>query len=145
GSELFVFYTAFLQQTGSVLQAATSGFIGLAIGMSAGAIGYYALVTQKASRARFCYALTLTLIASGMVMQATQLLIQIDWISVSEPVWDSNWLISEPSAAGQMLYAVFGYEATPSMTEIILYIVSVFIILVLIGLSRYFFPNKHTL
>lgn len=142
GSELIVFYQAFLVQAGSVLQATTSGFIGLTVGMSAGVIGYYALVTQNATNARLFHAAVLILIAAGMAMQATQLLIQVDWISVSAPVWDTNWIISEASAAGQVLYAVFGYEATPSMIEIIFYLFSILIILGLIKMGVSCRPNS---
>ena len=144
GSELFVFYTAFLSQTGSALQAATSGFIGLSVGMSAGVIGYYSLVTQKPNIARIFQAVLLALIGTGMAMQATQLLIQVDWISVNEPIWDSSWLVAEASATGQVLYAVFGYEATPSMIEIILYFISMAMILGSMMLLKFFTGDSKT-
>ena len=143
GSELFVFYTAFLSQPGSTLQAATSGFIGLSVGVSAGVIGYYALVTQKPFVAKAFQAVLLVLIGTGMAMQATQLLIQVDWISVNEPVWDSSWLVAEASATGQVLYAVFGYEATPSMIEIILYFISMAMILGSVMLLNFFTKNRN--
>jgi len=143
GSELFVFYTAFLSQPGSTLQAATSGFIGLSVGVSAGVIGYYALVTQKPFVAKAFQAVLLVLIGTGMAMQAIQLLIQVDWISVNEPVWDSSWLVAEASATGQVLYAVFGYEATPSMIEIILYFISMAMILGSVMLLNFFTKNSN--
>lgn len=140
GSELFVFYAGFLQSGGDLLNAFTSGFIGLAIGMSVGAISYYYLVTRSAAKASSFHALMLVLIGSGMMTQATRLLAQADWVSVGEPLWDSNWLLSEASISGQLIYAIFGYEATPSGLEVLIYILSVLAMLVAALLG-----SKHTL
>lgn len=136
GSELFVFYAGFLQSGGDLLNAFTSGFIGLAIGMSVGAICYYLLVAMPMSRAHYFHALLLVLIGSGMVAQATRLLAQADWVSVGQPVWDSNWLLPESSISGQLIYAIFGYEATPSSLEISIYILSMLAMLMAIYLGR---------
>jgi high-affinity iron transporter len=63
GSELIVFYSGFLQAGDSLLTAATGGFIGLAVGMSAGAIVYYSLVSQHMPLARTIYTSVLALIS----------------------------------------------------------------------------------
>ena len=64
-------------------------------------------------------------LAAGMVLQATQLLMQVDWLSSGEPLWDSSWFIAEASVVGQMAYAIFGYEATPSLIELGAYSLSI--------------------
>jgi len=56
----------------------------------------------------------LILIASGMLSQASLLLIQADWLPSQLPLWNSSAFISEKSVVGQLLYAVIGYEATPT-------------------------------
>jgi high-affinity iron transporter len=70
-----------------------------------------------------------------MSAQATGLLIQADWISVAGPIWDSSAFIAEDSLTGQLLYALIGYEASPSATEAVIYAASagVMAISVLIG------------
>ncbi len=125
GGELYVFYTGFLQKEEVLVGALTSGFIGLAVGLSVGAIVYYTLVVREQSQAKLLHGLVLTLVAAGMMVQATQLLIQVDWISAGEPLWDSNWLIPESSVVGQVIYAIFGYEATPSLVEVWAYSFSI--------------------
>ncbi|MBL4761119.1 MAG: FTR1 family protein [Gammaproteobacteria bacterium] len=125
GGELYVFYTGFLQKEAVLLSALTSGFIGLAVGLSVGAIVYYALVIRGEAQAKKMHIVVLTLVAAGMMLQATQLLIQVDWLSSGEPLWDSNWLISESSIIGQVVYAIFGYEATPSLVEVGVYGLSI--------------------
>jgi high-affinity iron transporter len=57
-----------------------------------------------------------------MLMQASMLLEQVDWLPSATAVWDSSGLISERSIAGELLYAVFGYEATPSALQLALYL-----------------------
>ncbi len=69
----------------------------------------------------------LILIAGAMILQATQLLIQADIISSQQPLWNSSSLISERSLFGQMLYALLGYEATPTPIQVICYIASLFL------------------
>ena len=133
GGELYVFYGGFLQKGAVLLPALISGFIGLAIGLSAGAIVYYGLVLWK--QVKWLSNGVLTLVAGGMVLQATQLLLQIDWLSSSGPLWDSGWLISESSVIGQVLYAIFGYEATPSDTEVGAYLAAVVGIIVVVNVS----------
>jgi high-affinity iron transporter len=70
-----------------------------------------------------------------MSAQATGLLIQADWLSVAGPVWDSSGLIAEDSLPGQLLYALIGYEASPSAIEVFIYAASLAIMAlsVLIG------------
>ncbi len=129
GGELFVFYSGFLQKEGMLLSAMTSGFVGLAIGLSAGVIIYYMLVMGGLPYTRAVHAIVLSLIAAGMVIQAIRLLEQADFLSSGTPLWDSNWLLPESSVAGQIVYAIFGYEATPSIVEIGAYL------LALVGLA----------
>ena len=122
GSELVIFFSGFLQGGGYWLNAATSGMIGLAIGMSTGALCYYLLLSCKSTTSLWICSLLLCLVVAGMVMQGTQLLMQADWLASRPALWDSNWLLAESSIAGQTAYAIFGYEATPSATELASYL-----------------------
>ncbi|MBL4672733.1 MAG: hypothetical protein JKX81_10785, partial [Arenicella sp.] len=119
--ELVIFFTGLIQSQGDIGKAATSGFIGLMIGTSFGVLCYVAIHSWRASISRRIQITMFTLIAAGMSVQATQLLIQIDWISASKPLWDTNWILTESSITGQLTYAIFGYEATPTAHEIIFY------------------------
>jgi high-affinity iron transporter len=74
------------------------------------------------ARCYLCCVALLCLIGAGMVMQATLLLEQVDWLPSAQPLWDSSALVSEQSVTGELLYAVFGYEATPSAVQIGLYV-----------------------
>lgn len=66
-----------------------------------------------------------------MTLQIAQLLAQADWIPSQYPLWNSSALISENSLTGQLLYALIGYEATPTPIQIISYLISLLLIIVL--------------
>ena len=136
GGELVIFYSGILQDEANLLNAATSGFIGLAVGMSAGALCFYALAALPSLQVRKIHIILICFIAGGMVLQATQLLIQADWIPAYTAIWDSNWLLSEASITGQLAYAVFGYEATPSLLELSVYLNALLIMPALVLLSK---------
>ncbi len=118
GAEIVVFYIGVSQQGESLPSALTSGFVGITIGASVGALCYYLLILSRSHYAARLQVTLLALIASGMVLQASQLLVQIDWLPVAAPVWNSNRFLPEQSPLGQLAYAVFGYEATPSPVEL---------------------------
>lgn len=121
GAEIVVFYLGVSAREEALAGLITSGFVGAAIGASIGALGYYWLVLMKGRYARWIQLALLALIASGMVLQASQLLIQIDWLPMTAMLWDSNSLLPENSPLGQLAYAIFGYESTPGAVEVALY------------------------
>ena len=121
GAEIVVFYLGITSQGEPLSNVLTSSFVGAAIGASIGALLYYFLMLVQPRHAESIQPILLAVIASGMVLQASQLLIQIDWLPVTAPLWNSSALLSEQSPLGQLAYAVFGYEATPSAVEAALY------------------------
>jgi high-affinity iron transporter len=139
-TEMIIFYTGFFQSQGDIGKALTSGFIGLMIGVSFGVLCYVAIVSWRLSISRKVQIALITLIAAGISVQATQLLIQVDWISASKPVWDTGWILSESSILGQLTYAVLGYEATPTYQEVVLYST---VILIITSVSLVTFMQKN--
>ena len=121
GAEILLFFSTYLQAEEALVRALTSGFVGLAVGLSVGVLTFIGLLTLPPAWRRRVQALLLSLVCAGMALQATQLLIQADWISTGMPLWNSSGLLSENAMLGQMAYAVFGYEATPTAPEIIAY------------------------
>ncbi len=137
GSEIIIFFTGFLSKEGVMTQALTSGFIGLTIGMSVGALCYFSIIScPKKTRVKLQITL-LSFIAAGMVAQATQLLIQADWLPSSSQLWNSSNILSEQSTVGQLAYATFGYEATPTPIEVYAYLIALLLIPAAIAISLY--------
>ena len=104
--------------------------VGLMIGLSVGILCYLALTALlRPTNAQRVQRIVLPLVAAGMVLQATQLLIQADWLPAGPALWNSSALLSEHSISGQMAYAVFGYEATPTAVEIGFYLGALVVLL----------------
>lgn len=128
GSEIIIFFSGYLQGDNIIIRALTSGFIGLTIGLSAGVLVYFIIMAIPETIARNIQLVVLSFIAAGMVAQATQLLIQSDWINATLPLWNSNNILDERSMIGQLAYAILGYESTPSAIEVTLYFSALLII-----------------
>lgn len=135
-TELVIFYTGFFQTKGDLANGLTSGFIGLTIGSSIGVIVYYSITSWIKRGTKCIRVVFLTLVSGGLVVQALQLLMQVDWISSTQPLWNTNSIIKESSAFGQMVYAVFGYEATPTFIEVIGYITIISLPVLMIVISN---------
>jgi len=137
GSEILIYVSGFVQMSDVLSSVALGSLAGAAIGFSVGVLFYYLLLAMAPRHALALSLVLLGLAASGMSAQATGLLIQADWISVAGPIWDSSAFIAEDSLTGQLMYALIGYEASPSATEAGIYAASagVMAISVVIGLT----------
>jgi high-affinity iron transporter len=125
GSEIMIYLSAFLQVQDLLMPVLMGSIIGAGIGLSVGALFYYVLLSMKARTAMIFGAVLMTFVAGGMVMQAMKLLIQADWVPSQYPAWDSSWLVAEGSVTGEVLYALIGYEATPTPLQLIAYVAAV--------------------
>lgn len=128
-SEIFIYLHVFPADSPQFTGVMIGAFLGASIGLSVGIIFYHLLNFLSDKWSFRTIIVVLSFIAVGMLSQATQLLIQADWLPSQQPLWDSSALISERSIVGQLLYAIFGYEATPSLIQVSFYFAGLFIIL----------------
>ncbi len=127
GSELSIYSYSFMQIHESNLSLILGGGLGLGIGASLGAIVYYLLINLQRHTLLITAIAILILISAGMASQAALYLIQSGWLPSQLPLWDTTQIISERSIIGQLLYALIGYEATPSPLQILFYFSSIVI------------------
>ncbi|WP_461518386.1 FTR1 family protein [Porticoccus sp.] len=117
GSEIFIYIEGVLSQPPHIRPTLTGSGIGAGIGISVGVLLYYGLLGLPRHWIIYSCLLLLAIIAGNMSAQAAVLLIQADWLSSSIVLWNSsNWL-PENSIPGHLLYALIGYEATPSLLQ----------------------------
>jgi len=114
GSEILIYLNNFIQVTDHFPAVLSGSVIGAGIGCSVGIIVYYLFCNVIPRWSVNAGIILLILIAAGMISQASLLLIQADWLPSQLPLWNSSEFISEESVVGQLLYAVIGYEATPT-------------------------------
>ena len=125
GSEIMIYMSGFMQVTDLLLPVMAGSAIGAGIGVSVGAVFYFALLNLGGRTAAITGAVLLILVAAGMASQAAQQLIQADWLPSQYPAWDSSWLLEEQSVTGQLFYALVGYEATPTPLQVFIHIMAI--------------------
>lgn len=131
GSEIIIYLNGFVAIPELFVPVIMGSIIGMGIGLSVGVLFYYLITNLPFTKGIRLGLFLLILIAGGMVLQATQLLLQADIISSQLPLWDSSLLLSERSLVGQLLYALIGYESTPTATQVYCYIASVILMVFL--------------
>jgi len=134
GYEIVIYIGGFSSDPDTLLPVAIGSIIGTGIGMSIAAIFYYALANLRKQRSIQVCVYVLILVAAGLLLQASLLLTQADLLPSQDAIWDTSQLVSEYSISGQMLYALVGYEATPTPTQAGIYIGG---IVFLIWVGRY--------
>lgn len=137
GSEIFIYLSAFRYQPDAFSSVLRGGLLGAGIGFSIGALFYYLLLSFPRRRTLLAACVLLTLVGGAMCAQAARELIQADWLPAQAPLWDTSKLVAEESVPGQLLYALVGYEATPSPLEVFIYIGSMLLMAVLLLLTGF--------
>lgn len=136
GSEIFIYFSGFINNPEKVLPGSIGSFIGAGIGTSIGVLVYYGLLSRKPETFFYICKAALLLVATGILSQTIPLLIQADIINASSPVWDTSNILAEESIMGQLLYAILGYEATPAPQQIAVYIGGILFILTALFISN---------
>ncbi|MEH6592821.1 MAG: FTR1 family protein [Halioglobus sp.] len=122
GSEILVYIVGFSAVEEQRAAVYAGSLIGAGIGLSLGVLLFATLRALDETRMKTSCLILMSLMAAGMVMQSTMLLEQVDLLPSSRTLWDSSALVSEQSITGEVLYAVFGYESTPSVIQAAIYV-----------------------
>jgi high-affinity iron transporter len=128
GSEILL-YLSGIWGTASLAPVLLGAGVATGIGVSAGVLLYFALSALLLTLALRIGTLLLALFAGNMAAQAVLLLTQADWLPSTAQLWDSSAWLPEYTVTGQLLYALIGYEATPSLLQGIAYMAAVALIL----------------
>ncbi|PKI17904.1 hypothetical protein [Colwellia sp. 12G3] len=138
----FSLYVMSLTISNAVIDTLYSGIvigviIGTGICLSIAILLYFILITfdKKLKGKVICYFLLLFGVAQ--LMQGLQLLEQVDIISSNVHLWSTSYLIAEDSELGYFLTILFGYEATPSAMELIVYLAAIIVPILIAKLITY--------
>jgi high-affinity iron transporter len=144
GSEIIIYIQGLIAIPELRYPVIIGSIIGAGIGVSVGVFFYYLIANLTFINGLRLGLFLLIFIAGGMVLQSTQLLIQADIISSQQALWNSSSFISERSLVGQLLYALIGYEATPTPIQVYAYICSLFIMIILTVKTLNHFKQRET-
>jgi high-affinity iron transporter len=136
GMEIIIFMYGFSADPVEMLPVLVGGAIGAGIGISLGVLIYYTLINLPDRLATIVPLLLLALVASGMASQAVVYLMQGGLIESQLPVWDTSGWIAETSVTGQLLYALLGYEATPTLVQLGVYGLTLAVFMLVIVAER---------
>ena len=136
GSEVVLFlYGVAASQGGANLAMVAGGFVGLILGSLVCLATYLGLVTVPT---RYLFGVTsalIALLAAGMAAQAIAFLEQADILTaLDQTVWDTSWILSDSSYLGRALHTLIGYVDQPTAMQLIVYIATLVIIVVLMKL-----------
>jgi high-affinity iron transporter len=136
GSEIVLYLGGLMQQQEHLQAVLMGAILGFGIGLSIGFLLFYGLMGLRSGWGERAATFLLALFAGNMLAQAVMQLTQADWIPATQPLWDSsNWL-PEQSIFGQLLYALVGYESTPSLWHVLAYLVGFGAVIVVVMLIR---------
>lgn len=140
-AEIMLYVSGFSGMQSLMTSVITGSLIGLGLGLSVGVFLYYLMISLPTQSTRRLIHILVVMVAGSMMAQATQFLIQADWLPSTSPAWDTSHIIRESSLPGQLLYALMAYEATPSYLQVFIYLLSLLVMLMVITGGCYFKKN----
>ena len=144
GSEIIQYIGGVAGQEENFTPVVLGGFIGAGIGVSTGVLLFYGLISLSANWSFRISMGLLCLIAGNMGSQAVLLLTQADWLPYTPIAWNSSSALPENSIVGHLMYALVGYEATPSVLQVSIYLLGIALIVVS-PLFRKHWPKQYSL
>jgi len=124
GVELALFLTASVFATSNALQTTLGAILGLGTAILLGWSTFAATVRLDLRRFFQVTGFMLILFAAGLVAHGAHEFTEVGWIpSIVEHIWDLTAIISADSMLGQLLGALFGYNPSPSLSEMIAYVI----------------------
>ncbi len=121
GVELALFLTA-ATFSSSTPQTILGGLLGLGTAILLGWSFFATTVRLDLRRFFQVTGFLLLLFAAGLVGRSVEELVLVGWVpALIEHVWDLGGILSGESVLGQTLGALFGYSASPSLMQVLVY------------------------
>lgn len=133
GSEVVLFLYGIAAQGGTSIAALLAGgALGVAAGAAVSALMYFGLLTIPAGKLFAVTSGLIALLAAGMAAQAVLFLQNGGTIAVmTDPIWDTAWLLKEDSIAGRLLHTLVGYTDAPNGAQLLAYFSTIVVMAVL--------------
>lgn len=145
GSEVVMFLYSIMVSTGTGIQSIIiGGLLGIVLGVIVSWITYKGLVLISIRKIFLYSNILLSLIAAGLVSQATGLLASIDLLpALGYNIWDTSKLLSDNGWFGNIMRAIFGYTSTPMGIQLLSWGVTLFVIISLTKIFKRAATHAH--
>jgi len=110
--------------------------LGAGICISVSILFYFSLLLIRTKYQQSIIKILFLLFGCGQLIQALNLLLQVDLLPSYSALWDSSFIINEDGELGHFFTALVGYEATPSLLHLCVYCCA--LILPLVAYLYYF-------
>lgn len=122
GIELALFLTASAFVAGS-FQTLLGAILGLGTAILLGWSLFASTIRLDLRRFFQVTGVLLILFAAGLFAHGVHEFIEVGWLpAIVENVWDVSFILSRDSVAGQLMSALFGYNPSPDLTEVLAYL-----------------------
>ena len=137
GAETVLFLWGIVAQAGGGGWGSVVGGVA-GVGCAAGIGWIISRGGQRLSLSAFFSVTTvfIMLLAAGLFSSGIARLGGIGLLPVSEPLWNTSWLLSDKSGAGSFLSGLVGYRSEPTLPEVIAYVAYVAVVGVLLFARR---------
>lgn len=135
GSEVVLFLYGIAAGGTETGQMFSGGIAGIAVGATVGLLVYFGLLGVPIRHFFTVTSAMILLLAAGLASQSAGLLAQAGLIPpLSDPMWDSSFLVTDSSVFGNLLHTLVGYTARPTGIQVVFYVVT---LLIIGGLMKY--------
>lgn len=131
GTDFNIYLNVLWAQTAQLESLIMGMVLGAGISISIAILLYFILLYFDEKISFNISRYILLLFAAGQLNKATSLLEQVDLLPNGRIVWNSQNILSEDSEFGHFFTALLGYEATPSLMQLSLYVISLLVPIIL--------------
>jgi high-affinity iron transporter len=136
GTNFLIYFVGYWSQVNVVNTLFVGVFLGTGICISISILlCFFCLFLNEQFYARSAE-LIFILFACGLINKTTGLLLQIDFLPSTRMILDLNFIVRENSELGRFLKALFGYDASPTILQIGVYVTALLIALFCSQLPR---------
>lgn len=145
GAEIILFIYSI---TSAGTLTSTQYLIGLGVGalsgVIVGTIMYLGLLKYSGRYIFKISTILLTLVAAGLAAEAAGILTSCGVIhAYSQELWNTAWLIDNKSIVGKLLKLTIGYDARPNALQVIFYVGSITMTLIMMKIKSMLAKNSH--
>jgi high-affinity iron transporter len=127
GSNFILYFDGYLNQSNAIQSMLLGTFLGLGICLSLAILLYLTAQWLKQRLGPWATWLLIHIYVTGQLVNALPLLVQVDVIDASATAWSSQHLVSNEFELGHLFNVLFGYQASPSVAQVIVYVLALLI------------------